>query len=91
MNITKKLHDELIECGFLFPKKNINQAEGLLAKVEFYFLDQWQTIHIRNNDKTTLKDVMGILADKVFELGVEKGIKKGKKEVGTYLKDLIEE
>lgn len=72
-------------------KKNINQAEGLLTKVEFYFLNQWQTINILNNDKTTLNDVISILIDKAFKSGVEEGIKKGKKEVGSYLKNLIDE
>ena len=90
MNITKKLQDQLIECEFLFTEKDINQTEGLYAKVEFYFSGHWQVIRIRNNDKTTLKDVLRILAEEAFELGVKKGVKEGKKEVGEYLKNLTE-
>ena len=90
MNITKELHDQLIACDFIFEKLKINQAEGLTIKVEVYFLDQWRHIRIRNSEKTTLKDVLETLTEKAFELGLEQGIKKGKKEVGEYLKNLTE-
>lgn len=90
MNITKDLHDQLRGCGFLFEEKKINQAEGLFLKVEFYFLDQKWQIRIRNSEKTTLKDVLETLTEKAFRLGLGKGIKKGKKEVGEYLKNLTE-
>lgn len=90
MNITKELHDQLIECGFWLEKKKINQTEGFFIRAEFPFASQYLNIRIRNDEKTTLKDVLVTLADRAFKLGVDKGIKEGKKEVGEYLKNLTE-
>ena len=80
MSITKELYEQLTACGFKFETKKIYQAEGFFIKAEFYFANQNWCIRIPNNEKTTLKDVIVILADKAFELGLGKGIKEGKKE-----------
>jgi hypothetical protein len=91
MHITKELHDQLIKCGFVFGELKQNQAEGHMLIVKYFFEDEYWNLRIPNNNRINLHDAIDRLIEQIYVLGLERGVKEGKKEVGEYLKNLTQD
>lgn len=94
MNITSELRDRLIALGFTLPPPlKPNQAEGLFIVVtkNENGLNPEFRIRIPNNDRTDLLLVISLLINEVYSRGVSAGVKYGRREVGQYIKTLIEQ
>lgn len=93
MNITKELYDALIALGFTIESLSANQTSPRFLVVtkpknEYH----WEvSFRIPNGLHCDLQMVISLLISEVHDRSILKGITQGKREVGQYIKNLIEQ
>jgi hypothetical protein len=93
MNISKELHDAMLEIGFVFTQTTgTNQTEPnfIFASITYEMLDKKFEVRIPNKNDVTISFVTGLLCQEAQQSGLIKGYKDGKKSVGEYLKSLTD-
>lgn len=92
MNISKELHDAMVEMGFAFDKIGINQTAPnfLFARRQCEVLGKEFSIRVPNKKDVGISFVIGLLSQEAHQYGWSKGYNDGKKEVGNYLKSLTD-